>query len=325
MLTWEQKQKLNCLKLSHSLRQLVPVTRSLEQTSTLKLKETIMAKTQSTEVAVEKNTQLAIVQSFSDDELYKHAGSGLENVRSSDVSIPYISILQPLSPQVQPKSDSFISDAKQGMLYNNVTKEIYPENGLRFIQCGFVKKYIEWTPRGTAGASKAPIAEYTMDDPISKTATKNDRGQLLLPNGNQLVETANHFGLFVKEDGTSIRACMSLDSTDLSASRALLTMMTSQRGFLPDGRDFTLPSWIQIYNVVPEFKQNESGMWYKFGFAFAKNIKGEVSVIEKSLVQQAKSFAELISQGLVKVELNTADVAQVQSDPKVNDAVANAI
>ena len=50
-------------------------------------------------------------------------GSGFEEVTSSDIQIPFIRIIQALSPQLKKTDPSFIDGASQGAIFNTVTKK----------------------------------------------------------------------------------------------------------------------------------------------------------------------------------------------------------
>ena len=50
------------------------------------------------------------------------AGMGMENVGSEDVKIPFLRILQDLSPQVKEGKGEYIQGAKPGMIINSVSK-----------------------------------------------------------------------------------------------------------------------------------------------------------------------------------------------------------
>ena len=60
-----------------------------------------------TAVVEKKSTAVANVM----DDLYASAGEGLENVGAEDMQIPFLRILQPLSPQLNKQDSKYIKGA----------------------------------------------------------------------------------------------------------------------------------------------------------------------------------------------------------------------
>ena len=51
--------------------------------------------------------------------------SGFDNMTQDDLALPYVRILGQLSAQVNEGDGKYIEGAKPGMIYNNVTHEIF--------------------------------------------------------------------------------------------------------------------------------------------------------------------------------------------------------
>src|SRR5215207_5859746 len=66
------------------------------------------------------STELATADTMNFEE---DAGKGMEGADKDSFAIPFLSILQGLSPQMDP--DSGIPGAKLGMIVNTVTNELY--------------------------------------------------------------------------------------------------------------------------------------------------------------------------------------------------------
>ena len=79
-------------------------------------------------------------------DVYGDTGTGWEDTKPEDLSIPFLNVLQPNSPQVV-KNDPV--DARAGMFYNTVTHELTDgTEGLVFLPCHKVgPKWVEWIPR----------------------------------------------------------------------------------------------------------------------------------------------------------------------------------
>ena len=118
------------------------------------------------------------------------SGFGSLNL-SRDTAIPYISILQTSSPQVNPSKAEHIETAKAGQLYNTVTHESF--DGLTVVPVFYHLKYVEWKPREQGGGfinshdADSGIIGQTKRDPMTN--------KMVLPNGNHIVQTAYHYVL----------------------------------------------------------------------------------------------------------------------------------
>ena len=74
------------------------------------------------------------------------AGAGFEGTKSSDLSIPFLNVLQSNSPAVAE------GRLKNGDIANSVTGEIYAgETGVPFQPVHHEHKFVKWRPRDAGG------------------------------------------------------------------------------------------------------------------------------------------------------------------------------
>ena len=123
-----------------------------------------------------------------------------------------------------------------------------------------------------------------------------------LPNGNYIERTASHF--VIVNGQTPSTALIAMKSTQLKISRKWNSMMAGiklkgQKGL------FTPASFSHIYQLKTTQQSNDKGTW--FGWEVSKI----GAVQDNSLYQQAKTFAENVSKGDVKVK--HGDTAQKQT------------
>ena len=96
--------------------------------------------------------KVAVMQA---DMFAEDAGSGVDGLGSEDLAIPFLKILQKMSPELDD-----IAKAKAGDLFNTVTKEVVKgSDGIRVVNCAYTLQYIEWEPRGSG--TGAPHAIYS--------------------------------------------------------------------------------------------------------------------------------------------------------------------
>jgi len=202
--------------------------------------------------AIAKAEEKAVVPASSAFEEY--AGSGMENVGSSDILIPRLTILQDLSPQVKKMKPEYIEGAEVGMICDVGAGEIFP-NGIRFLPVHYSKVWLEWAPRGS---DKGLIAIHSSPEIMDHT-TRNDRNQPVLENGNLVSETAQFFGLNLTADGR--RSFIPMSSTMLKRAKRWLTLATGEKLERSDGSRFTPPLWYRTYVLTTVADGNAQGDW----------------------------------------------------------------
>jgi len=246
-------------------------------------------------------TDLMVVKEADDAMLAEFAGQGNENVAAVDTAIPLLVVLQSMSPQTKRTEAAYVPGATEGLLFNTLTQEIYGET-VEVIDCHFLPVEAEWTPRTKGGGFRGV---YPVNDPIVATATEDPerRGSFTLPNGNNLVHTAQHYVLVKGARGWS-PAVMPLKGTHLKRSRRLNALLTAV--VLTDaygnaltskpGQVLYAPRFAHVVKVslIPE--RNDQGSWFSPTFELVRR----VTAAELGL---AKAFRDTIARGEVEVNL----------------------
>lgn len=230
------------------------------------------------------------------------ANRGFENVSATDMAIPFIVILQALSPQVK-RGDQQVEGAKEGDIFNTVTGSMFPgDEGIYFIPATFKKAVVEWRPRDDGGGF---VAQH--DDISGLTGlSKDDNGRIITADGNILVDTAYHYGLLVDpvtNDYSTV--VISMTSTQLKKSRKWNSLMAGLKMSKADGSKFTPPMFGHMYKLTTVPEENAVGSWSGWDI----ELFGQTPSIE--LYTAAKLFADNITKGLIKV----APPAPDTSDP----------
>lgn len=148
-------------------------------------------------------------------DLDSHAGKGV-STSSQDVGIPFLGILEALSPQLKARHEKYIEDAELGMIINTQTKELWAaDDGVLFIPCYFKSALVEWVPRDSGGGW---VAEHPMGTSFPGMTRPDPKKPPVLPNGNQIVETKYYFGLIVGDEGYE-PAVIGMSSSRIKSSR----------------------------------------------------------------------------------------------------------
>tara|TARA_R100001369_G_scaffold80317_1_gene110623 strand:- start:4727 stop:5461 length:735 start_codon:yes stop_codon:yes gene_type:complete len=226
-------------------------------------------------------------------------GSGFEEVTSSDIQIPFLRIIQALSPQLKKSDAGFIDSASSGDIFNTVTKKTWAgEKGVLVIPVYFQLKLLEFIPRSSGGGFVSELAS-TSDD-VRRAVRDQDSGLELLENGNELVRTAQHYVKIVHEDGNLENAIIDMKKTQLKKSRQWLSIMMMQKHA---GK--TLPSFANMYRLTSVEDGNDKGSWNSW------SVKHESQVTTMEAYQDAKALHTSVSSGEIKPALsldNTDDV-----------------
>ena len=229
------------------------------------------------------------------------SGKGLGNMSQDDLALPFLKILGQLSPEVNKRDGKYVKGAEPGMIFNSVTGDLYDgAKGIQVVPCHYKLEYIEWRDRGEG--SGAPVAIHSSASDIMTKTTRDASFKDRLPNGNYIERTASHF--VIVNGQTPSTALIAMKSTQLKISRKWNSMMAGIRLKGKNGL-FTPASFSHIYQLKTIQQSNDKGTW--FGWEVSKI--GPVQAT--TLYQQAKTFAENVSKGDVKVK--HGDTAQKQT------------
>ena len=247
-------------------------------------------------VVKKENAGAVAISSFEID-----SGKGLGNISQEDLALPFLKILGQLSPEVNKRDGKYVKGAEPGMIFNSVTGDLYDgAKGIQVVPCHYKLEYIEWRDRGEG--SGAPVAIHSSASDIMTKTTRDASFKDRLPNGNYIERTASHF--VIVNGQTPSTALIAMKSTQLKISRKWNSMMAGIRLKGKNGL-FTPASFSHIYQLKTIQQSNDKGTW--FGWEVSKI--GPVQ--DTTLYQQAKTFAENVSKGDVKVK--HGDTAQKQT------------
>ena len=219
----------------------------------------------------------------------------------TDISIPYLYVLQTNSPQCNEDSEKYISGAKPGMYYLTVLDKVFDgrNEGIELIFCYYDKNINEWIPRDDGGGL---VGVHAPDSDIMSQSKPDDKGRPTLPNGHQLVETANHYCLN-KVDEKWVQCLFPMKSTALKVSRKLNSVV--QTTMVP-GTEIRAPRYLYRYNFKTQKEQKDSNTW-------SSPMMGEqVGMVTKEQYAAAKAYAEVASQGILRMA--AADSAEQSDD-----------
>lgn len=265
-----------------------------------------MASKDKTAVEEVKNTALvAAAVSFEDD-----AGSGLEGVDSKSLAIPFIALLQPLSPQCEDPKDGGIEGAKAGLFINTITNELYSE--IEVIPAAFKREYLRWAPNRGGFRGSLPATDVDLN---KVPGMSNHNGRLLMdvvdgqpvfdnegrPKFDFLSDTRNHFVLVKTSSGSWVPALISLSSTQIKKSKRWLSLISGLELTKADGiTKYVPPSYSHIYKITSVKEENDKGKWNGFSIALSRALDPS-SPADAAAYLKAKQFNLDVNAGAVEV------------------------
>ena len=250
------------------------------------------------EVSVkDDNTALVKHTKFS-----KVKSGGFSEVTTEDLAIPFIRILQALSPQVQTREPQYLEGASAGMIFNTVLKQAYDgEKGIDVIPCHYNRRFVEWQPREQGGGY---INSYLPDDPIVSTTQPDDKGNDVLPNGNYLSNTSQFFVVFLYETMGAQKGLITMTSSQLKKSKQWLSQAQSLTGKDANGDAFILPFFSTIYKLTTVPEKSDKGSWFGWEINRVRTLDLEDKQ-DDALFDMAENFCESIQAGEVQVKADT--------------------
>lgn len=252
----------------------------------------------------EKARDIANIDFAADAETYK------EHYTAQDISIPFITIIQGMSPQIKRTHAKYVEGALPGMIYNTVTQRLIPGDvGLPLIPIMYDRCFIEWTPRDDGGGF---AGKYSIEQGQKALVQRNDNNKPIImagspvgTPGNELVETASHVVLDLYEGGMS-PAIISMSSTQLKKSRDW-NFNLSQRTATINGNTISPARffWLYKFTTVGESKKDYSWDGWKI------TSMGDVRDLPngKAVYDVAKKLRDDLSTGAVTVDYSKADGA----------------
>lgn len=254
--------------------------------------------------------QNAVVSTAGELDFSGDAGAGMEGATTESFAIPFLSVLQKGSPQVDEAGPGPLVDgAKAGMLFENINSRLFDsKTGVIVVPCAYRRVFLRWGARGTEDAG---FKGELMPEDVAKLRADNKvvelDGGLYFPDadGNikrgkdgkvqcdTLKDTRNHYVLILDEEtGAWTNALISLTSTQIKKSKMLMSLMASVKLKGPAGM-FTPPTFANQIRVTTVAESNDKGNWYGVKF----DTEGQVR--DSAIFAAAKAFHASVSKGEV--------------------------
>lgn len=238
-----------------------------------------------------------------------------DEVEAHELSIPFFAILQANSPEVEEQT---IKGAKAGIIFNTVTKELYP-NGVFVLPVKKDYKFVQWIPRtrggGFAGAHD-PKSELVGD--AIRANGGSVFGNLTTPGENgddDLVET-KFMNIICYDPHTALPlgfGILSFSKTKIKPYNDWITSMRLITPKIPDKFRVTIGAHVRTFKQT-----NPKGTFYNYqivpGGPSWKDSQMERPRMDAVLLE-AKEFQTMLKSGMA-----TPDFASTKADSDDGEA-----
>src|SRR5574340_365042 len=228
---------------------------------------------------------LALAGQFAED-----AGAGFEEADSGSYAIPFLKLLQFMSPQRQRASGEYVKGAEEGMFFNTVTSDLYDgEKGLLIVPCHFRRKFIEFA--GTQSEGGGFVKEHSLADGerILATCQRDDDGNDRIPGtqGHILVDIREHYCVMLDPTTQApTPILMSMGSTAIKTSKKFMSMMSALKRDPKQAAPDACFTHLYRLTAVPQTKDQFNYFGYKIehvaGLEKAEELKDAGLVYESA-------------------------------------------
>ena len=207
------------------------------------------------------------------------AGAGTEDMNKDDLALPFLKLLQSTSYETKKKHANYVEGAESGMFYNTVTKKLYDgEKGVDVIPCFYKLRFPEWAPfEKSEGRPIHPDRGVEILSQTKKSGVKD-----MLPNGNEIVKTANHYVIIYGERPE--KALLAMKSTQLKISKQWNSNIQNEFEIDPENKKAKIPPRFSRIYRVKSVEQIGSFTWQGYSVSLLKKVE------DMSLYQMAKEF-----------------------------------
>lgn len=233
------------------------------------------------------------------------SGVGFEGTKGTDLSIPFMNLLQTNSPEVE---EGNIEGIKPGLFLNSVTGELMERFG--YLPVHKEEAWVEWVPRIKGGGF---VGLHDPAGDLVQELIKANGGSRIPPKGsdgkrisfkhgdNEIIETYYVYGLILNEEGTEAEsfAVTSYSSTKIKPYRDWLTSM-----YLIKGKP---PMFANRARISSSKQKNEAGTFYNFHIAPLKETWAKSLInpeTEAALLKEAMDFREMVVNGVARADFN---------------------
>lgn len=223
-------------------------------------------------------TQDLQVPAFLKDRI-NQPGRGNENVTVDEMTVPRLELIQNMSPCRNKKDPSYIPGAEEGMLYNNVTRQLYGEE-VYMVFGAFKVEYLLWKDRSLGGGFFGAFS--TAEEAQAAIEALGEQGK-----GVEAQKTHQHYGLLIDPiTGQPQPILLSMSRTKEKVSKRLNSVIRIKGG----------DRFSRVFKIFTVAEQNKAGdSYYNLDFK-------EHSFVTEAQYLEAEKIYEMAQSGKLKAD-----------------------
>lgn len=228
-------------------------------------------------------------------DIAKVSGQGTENLDAGS-SMPFIRILQDLSPQLKKQKDEYVEGAESGDLFFGKNKSIVPQSS-RIIPTYTASVYTEWIPRSQGGGF---VATHPLTIVSHKDYEKGRERQYDEWLGQNELRFTTYWFVMIELDGKYEQAIIPFTSSQLRVSRKLTSDINRFR-YDGENKSITPPLYAQSWELNTVLETSKNGDDY-YNFSFSNPATLDFEEDEALLNQASETYSSAADTPLLHTE-----------------------
>jgi len=211
--------------------------------------------------------------------------TGFEAVQRTDLGIPFLTVLQKSSPEVDPTHKDYqtkkIPGAGPGDIINTLSRAIlhkFSQDPVLVVPCFYETLYVEWKPRGGGGGGG--FVKTHKNANILNECTRDDENNDVHRNGNWIRTTGYWYVLVLMPDNERVPAVIGMTVSQLKKARAWLNLAQSIKFTKPDGSRYSPPLFSHSYELSSGPENNDSGSWFGWKIQIHEVLKDPILIAD---------------------------------------------
>jgi hypothetical protein len=243
--------------------------------------------------------QLPTTLSDEEKELIR-LSQGNRSFEKDELTIPFLKVLQPLTPQAQEGNPDYVPGSKPGMFYNTSSTKL--NDGKAGIICAVIshhKSYTQWLPE------RGGLVKDWMDDEGWQALCEPDQRHVFNPvtkEGHNIVKGRNFYLFNINlEDETYDPSVFAFTSTNLRTANRWSNFLNNDT-FRAEGRIYVYPHYYRLYRFSTEFRSNAKGSWFttKVEKLFIGGKQQNLQETSKLIWDAAIEFQKSLNEGTIR-------------------------
>jgi hypothetical protein len=221
------------------------------------------------------------------------AGQGTENLDSGS-SLPFIRILQDLSPQLKKQKDEYIEGAESGDLFFAKTQSVL-DQPVEIVPCYTKSIYTEWVPRSKGGGFVGNHPLTVVSNPAYEKGRERQYDEWL---GENELKFTTYWFVLMKVNDSWEQAVIPFTSSQLRVSRKLTQDINR---FRYDDASIAPPLFAQSWKLKSVLETSKNGDDY-YNFEFVEPTALDFEADESILTLASDTYKNASDTPLLQTE-----------------------